>query len=44
MVIEGAVDRGAITTRISKAGQLSLQDAPRPQFMSDWNIKAAARP
>jgi pimeloyl-ACP methyl ester carboxylesterase len=44
MVIEGAVDRGAITTRIAKDDRLSLQDAPRPQFMGDWNIKAAVRP
>jgi pimeloyl-ACP methyl ester carboxylesterase len=44
MVIEGAVDRNAITTRTVKDGQLSLQDAPRPQFMKDWNIKAAMKP
>jgi esterase/lipase superfamily enzyme len=44
MTIEGAVDRGAITTRTTKGGQLSLQDAPRPQFMNNWNIKAAVKP
>jgi hypothetical protein len=44
MVIEGAVDRNAITTRAQKDGQLSLRDAPRPQFVNNWNIKAAIKP
>jgi len=43
MTMEGAVDRGSIPTRILKNGELCLQDAPRPQFMARWNIKADAQ-
>mgnify|MGYP000120862797 CR=1 FL=1 len=44
MTLEGAIDRHAIPTRRRAEAGLSLQDAPRPQFMSNWGIKDAVRP
>lgn len=40
MTLEGAVDRGVLPTRRNEGGILVLQDAERPLFMEDWNIKA----
>ncbi len=43
MSLEGAVDRFAIPTRVLENGKLSLRDQPRPAYMSDWEIKNAAK-
>ncbi|MXN66744.1 alpha/beta fold hydrolase [Stappia sp. GBMRC 2046] len=44
MALEGAIDRNAIPTRRKTEAGLSLQDAPRPQFMPHWDIKEGVRP
>lgn len=43
MTMEGAIDRSAVPTRVNINGQLVLQNKPRPQFMSSWDIKADAQ-
>jgi esterase/lipase superfamily enzyme len=43
MTLEGAIDRNAIPTREKVNGQLSLKDAPRPRFMSQWDVKDAVK-
>ena len=43
MTLEGAIDRYAIPTREKANGQLSLKDAPRPRFLSQWEVKDAVR-
>ncbi|WP_455270838.1 alpha/beta fold hydrolase [Rhizobium herbae] len=43
MTLEGAIDRHAIPTRKNVNGHLILQDAPRPKFQDEWNIKADAK-
>src|SRR5262245_47634028 len=43
MTIEGAIDRHAIPTREKVNDQLSLKDAPRPRFMSQWEVKDAVK-
>jgi esterase/lipase superfamily enzyme len=43
MTIEGAIDRYAISTREKVNGQLLLKDAPRPRFMSQWEVKDAVK-